>query len=77
MFFLKLALYTCGFYLAIAVLLEAAAFGLTLWKGSFAVYFSGRGGIAAFAGFWGLIWLLCFLMAFRLVFSNVWAKFIG
>jgi hypothetical protein len=77
MFFLRLALYTCAFYLGVAFVLEAAVLAFTYWKGGFGISFSGRGAIAVFAGFWGVIWLLSFLLAFRMVFQNVWARFVG
>jgi hypothetical protein len=77
MFFLRLALYTCAFYLTVAAFIEGAVFALTDWKSGFGIYFSGRGGIVVFAGFCGLIWLLSFLLAFRLVFHDLWTRFIG
>lgn len=37
MFYTKLALVTCAFYLGISILLDAAVFGMALWKDSFIV----------------------------------------
>lgn len=75
MFFFRLTLYTCAFYLAFALPIVAAELVITYWKGGFAIFFPGRGGILALAGFWGVIWLISFALAFRVVFPNVWARF--
>jgi len=78
MFFLKLTLYTCAFYFAIALPFIVAELVAEFWKdGSFGIFFLGRGGIAAFTGFWGIVWLASFLLAFRAVFPFVWAKLVG
>lgn len=61
MFFLRLTLYTCAFYMAFALPIAAAELAITFWKG-FGISFLGRGSIAAFAGFWGLVWLISFLL---------------
>ncbi len=77
MFVLRLTLYTFAFYLAIALPIIVAEFVVVFWKGSFAIFFMGRGGIAAFAGFWGTVWLASFLLAFRTVFPFVWSRLVG
>ena len=75
MFFLRLTLYTCAFYVCIALPIIIAELVIT-YRGSFGVHFFGRGGIAAFAGFWGLVWLASFVLAFRRVFPSIWAKLV-
>jgi hypothetical protein len=76
MFFVaRLALYTCAFYLAVALVLQAVVLAFTYWKG-FGIFFAGRMGIATFAGFWGIIWFVSFMLAFRIVFHEVWARFV-
>ena len=77
MFFLRLTLYTLAFYLAIAPPIIVAELVIEFWRGSFGVTFMGRGGIAAFAGFWGIVWLASFLLAFRAVFPFVWSRLVG
>ena len=76
MFFLRLTLYTLAFYLAIALPIIAVELVVGYWKGMFGLYFQGRGGIAVFAIFWGAVWLLSFILAFRIVFRSVWEKFV-
>lgn len=76
-FFLRLTLYTCAFYLAFALPLAAAELAVTYWKGGFGIFFSGRSGIAAFVSFWGLVWLVSFLLAFRIVFPFVWSRLLS
>ena len=77
MFFLKLTLYTCAFYLAIALPIIVAELAIEYWTGTFGIYFHGRTGFVAFAGFWGIVWLASFLLAFRIVFRGVWARLLG
>jgi hypothetical protein len=78
MFFLRLTLYTLGFYLAIALPIIAVELVIEFWgNGSFGITFQGRGAIAAFAGFWGIVWLTSFLLAFRRVFPFIWSRLIG
>jgi hypothetical protein len=75
MFFLRLTLYTCAFYVCIALPIIIVDFVIT-YRSGFGVLFSGRSGIAAFAGFWGLVWLTSFVLAFRKVFPFIWAKLV-
>ena len=79
MFFLRLTLYTCAFYLAIAlpIILGELFMEFGPKSSGFVISFSGRGGVAAFAGFWGIMWLISFLLAFRIVFRFVWSRFLG
>ncbi len=79
MFFLRLTLYTLGFYLAIALPFIIAELAVEFWKGerTFGITFLGRGGIATFASFWGVVWLTSYLLAFRTVFPMVWSRFVS
>ena len=77
MFILKLAVLTCAFYLLVAVILEAVFLAIVHWKGGVAWAFYNWTGIAVVVSFWGVIWLASFLLAFRIVFPNVWARVIG
>ena len=77
MFFLKLTLYTLAFYLAIALPIIVTELVIEFRQGFFGIHFSGRGGIAAFAGFWGIVWLASFLLALRASFPSVWSRLVG
>ena len=77
MFFLKLTFYTCAFYLAIALPIIAAGLAIEYWTGTFGIYFHGRTGILAFAGFWGMVWLASFLLAIRAAFPLVWSSLVA
>ena len=72
---LRLALDTCGFYLAAVACIQAAMFAAIRWTGSVSITFLHWTGIGAFAAFFGLIWLGSFLLAFRIVFADVWKFF--
>lgn len=74
MFFLRLTLYTCALYFAFALPIIVAELVIEYWTGGFGIHFHGRGAIAVFAGFWGILWLTSFLLAFRLVFRYAWAR---
>jgi len=77
MFFLRLTLYTCAFYLAIALPIILGELAIEHWTGIFGIHFSGRGGIVAFTGFWGVVWLASFLLAIRAVFPSLLSKLLG
>jgi hypothetical protein len=70
MLYTKLALVTCGFYLAISILLDAAVFGMALWKGSFGVSATKSGWLV----FFGTAWLISFLLSWRIVFAPLLAR---
>lgn len=76
MFFLRLTLYTCAFYLCIALPIIIAELIITYRSGGFSISFIGRSSIVLFAGFWGLVWLTSFFLAFRKVFPFIWAKLV-
>jgi len=77
MFILRLTFFTCVFYMAIGVLIEAGLIALTHRTGAVVMYFSSRTGIVGFASFFGIIWVFSLLLAFRMVFANVWSRFVG
>jgi hypothetical protein len=60
MVILKLGLLTCAFYPGISALMQAALFGLAIWKGSAGVFFTRCGLGAVFAA----VWLFSFSFAF-------------
>lgn len=69
-FFTKLALVTCAFYVGIAVLLDAAAFGMAVWKGGFVYALTRTGGLVLF----GVTWLISFLLSWRIVMTPLLAR---
>jgi len=77
MFFLRLTLYTCGLYLAVSLPIILAELAIERWMGLFGIHFHGRLGIFTFAGFWAVVWLVSFSLAFRAVFPNLWIKMLG
>ncbi len=70
MLYTKLALVTCAFYLGISILLDAAVFGMALWKGSFAVSATKTGWLI----FFGIAWLMSFLLSWRIVVGPILAR---
>jgi len=77
MFFLKLTAYTCGFYLAIALPIILGELAVERWGGCFSMFFQGRSGVLVFTGFWGIVWLVSFLLAFRATFPFLWKMFVA
>ncbi len=73
MFYTKLALVTCAFYLGVSILLDAAVFGMALWKGSFAISATRTGWLV----FFGIAWLMSFVLAWRIVVVPVLARLHG
>jgi hypothetical protein len=67
----KLAVLTCAFYLGINVLVEAALFGLALWRGGVAIGFTYR---VTTVIFFSLIWLLSFSLSWRIVVAPIFVK---
>jgi hypothetical protein len=70
MLYTKLALVTCGFYLLISILFDAALFGMALWKGGVLVTATKSGWLA----FFGIAWLLSFLLSWRIVVTPVFSR---
>jgi hypothetical protein len=69
MLIMKLALLSCGFYLAIALVAELVVFAIALWK-DVAIGYTWWG----WAVWSGAVWLVCTSLAFRLVVSGIRAK---
>jgi hypothetical protein len=67
---LKLAAVTCAFYLAAAVLMQAAAIALAHLRGEFLVYGTRLSCTVVF----GIVWLVSFLLAWRVVITPIFAK---
>jgi len=63
MFFLKLSLLTCTFYLGAALILQASAILLVRWRGEFIVYGTRWGAAIVF----GLVWFLSFKLAWHFI----------
>ena len=70
MLFTKFALVTCSFYLGITVLLEASVLGIGALKG-FGIVMQRP---VLYVGF-GLIWLLSFTLAWRIVWTPILSRF--
>jgi len=66
----KLALVTCAFYLGISILIDAAVFGMAQWKGSFGIFATRTGWLV----FFGIAWLISFLLSWRIVWAPLFAK---
>jgi hypothetical protein len=67
MVILKLAVLTCAFYLGIAVLMQAALFGLALWKG--------MAGVLLVRWKWGAVFAVVWLASFSLAWHFIYAGF--
>lgn len=70
MFYTKLALVTCAFYLCFAVLLDAMMLGMTMWKGASGIYATKT----AWLMFFGTAWLVSFLLSWRIVVVPIFAR---
>ena len=70
MFYTKLALVTCAFYLGVSILLDAAVFGMALLKGSFMISATRTGWLV----FFGIAWLMSFLLSWRIVMAPLFAR---
>ncbi len=73
MFYTKLALVTCAFYLGVSILLDAAVFGMAMWKGSFVLAATRTGWLV----FFGIVWLISFLLSWRIVMAPLFARIHG
>jgi len=67
---LKLALLTCAFYLGISVLMQAALFGLAIWRGSAGFFFTRWTLGAVFA----VVWLTSFSLAWHFIYAGIRAN---
>ena len=66
----KIALVTCAFYLGLNILLEAGILGLAVWKGGAGIHFARGGQYALF----GILWLISFSLAWRIVTAGFLAR---
>jgi hypothetical protein len=69
-FYTKLALVTCAFYLGISILIDAAMFGMALWKGGVGLFLTRTGWLMLF----GVAWLVSFLLSWRIVIVPLLAR---
>jgi hypothetical protein len=69
-FYTKLALVTCAFYLGISILIDAAMFGMALWKGGVGLFLPRTGWLMLF----GVAWLVSFLLSWRIVIVPLLAR---
>ena len=69
-FYTKLAIITCAFYLGFSILLDAALFGIALWKGGASITATKTGWIV----FFGISWLISFLLSWRIVMAPLLAR---
>ena len=67
----KMALVTCAFYVGIAFLINAIFFGFTVWKGGLLYTLDSR----LWALVFGIVWLISFILAWRVVMTPLLAKF--
>ncbi len=78
MFFFKLGLLTCVFYVVLTILLEAGLWALVYFKG-FMWYYSGKHPGLALSTFWGAIfgvtWLISFCVAWLVVYNDLRSRF--
>jgi hypothetical protein len=70
MFYTKLAPVTFAFYLGISILIDAAIMGMALWRGSFGIFLPKTGWVV----FFGSMWLVSFLLAWRIVVAPLLAR---
>jgi hypothetical protein len=70
MLIMKLAVLSCAFYLAVALLAELAFFMVMLWKDNIGIFFSWWG----WAAWSGAAWLIATTLAFRIVWGGIHAK---
>jgi hypothetical protein len=67
----KVALVTCLLYLGISLVIEALLFLLALWKGGILYKLDAR----MWAGVFGVVWLISFLAAWRIIMGAFMANF--
>ncbi len=70
--YLKIGLFTCAFYLAVLIILEAAKIAMVHWRGGWGISYAGqRAWLFCDIVFYGLIWLACFRLARHLVWRTL------
>ena len=68
--FTRLAVVTSAFYLGFALLLDGIKLALTVNTGGFAILLNRNG----FLLFFGVLWLISFLLSWRLVVNSMLSK---
>jgi hypothetical protein len=75
MFFLtKFAFVTCAIYLGIAILIDSVIFCLARWKGFSFLVQKGASALPGGLVFFGAMWLLAFLISWRVVVTPLLAR---
>jgi len=70
----KFVLVTCAVYLGIAILIDSAIFCIARWKTlSFFILKGARGPLGVGLVFFGVMWLMAFLISWRIVISPLLA----
>jgi len=66
----KFGLVTCAVYFGIVILIDGAIFAWSLWKGSFGLCAPKT----AWIFFFGAVWLVSFLISWRIVVAPLFAR---
>jgi len=74
MFFTKFAFLTCAVYLGIAILVDGGILCLGRWKGYSFFWAKGSSPLPAGIVFFGAMWLLAFLISWRIVVTPLLAR---
>ena len=70
MLYTKIAFVTCAIYLVFSIILDVLGIAMAGWKGSFGLFFTKTGWVLLF----GLVWLVSFLLSYRIVVSPILAR---
>ena len=70
----KFALVTCAVYLGIAVLIDGAIFCMARWKALGVFVQGGRSALPGGLAFFGAVWLVAFLISWRIVVTPLLAR---
>jgi|HubBroStandDraft_3_1064219.scaffolds.fasta_scaffold305381_2 hypothetical protein len=73
-FFTKFAFVTCAVYLGIAILFDGAIFCVARWKGFSFFVKNGTSVLPVGLVFFSAIWLLAFLISWRIVMTPLLAR---
>jgi hypothetical protein len=74
MFFTKFAFVTCAVYLGLAILVDGLIFCVGRWKGFSFFWEKGASLLPAGLVFFGAMWLLAFLISWRIVMTPLLAR---
>ena len=74
MFFTKFAFVTCALYLGIAILVDGLISCVARWKGFSFLWERGASLLPAGLAFFGAMWLLAFLISWRIVMTPLLAR---